>query len=68
MDGKTSSAEILTAVETAAMMKISRGGLYSAVAKGDIPHIRLFGRRSLRFKKSEIEQLLKSDKEVGNVL
>jgi len=60
------NAEILTAVEAAALLRVSRGGLYNLVGKGDIPAIRLFGRRSLRFRKSEIERLLKSDKEVND--
>ncbi len=58
MDGKTASAEILTTVEAAAMLKISRGGLYNLVSRGEIPHIRLFGRRSLRFRREDIEKLL----------
>jgi len=50
--------EIMKADETAEMLRISRSGLYSLVAKGDVPAIRLFGRRNLRFKRADIERLL----------
>ena len=61
------NAEILTAVEAAALLRVSRGGFYNAVHKGGIPFYRLFGRKSLRFRRADIERLLKPDgKEVND--
>ena len=54
----TSNAEILTASESAELLRVSRAGFYQAVRKGGIPYYRLFGRKSLRFKRVEIEGLL----------
>ena len=54
----TSNAEVLTADEAAKLLRVSRAGFYHAVRKGGIPHIRLFGRKNLRFRRVDIEGLL----------
>jgi len=51
--------EFLIADEAAAFLKISPGTLYNLVAAKEVPFYRLLGRRSLRFKKKELEGLLK---------
>ncbi len=58
MDGKTSNTEILTADEAASLLKMSRGGFYNAIHKGGIPYFHLFGRKTLRFRRVDIERLL----------
>ncbi len=59
MSETSSNAEVLTANEAATLLRVSRAGFYAAVRKGGIPYYRLFGRKSLRFKRADVERLLK---------
>ena len=54
----TSNAEVLLASEASELLRMSRAGFYNALRKGDIPFYRLLGRRSLRFRREDIEALL----------
>jgi len=60
MKDRTAHPRILTANEVAARLRVSCGKVYAAVARGEIPCVRLFGRRSLRFKAADIEAILNS--------
>jgi len=51
--------EFLVVNEAAKFLKISPGTLYNLVAAKEVPVYRLLGRRSLRFKKKDLEGLLK---------
>ena len=52
------SPALLTYVEVEARTGLRRGTLYSMVARGEIPYVRL-GRRLVRFQAQEIEAWLK---------
>ncbi len=46
--------------DVAKHLRCSRDAIYRLVARQEIPHIRLFKRRGLRFRKREIEEWLSS--------
>lgn len=48
-----------------AFMDLSRGGFYRLVAQGKIPSYRLLGQKTLRFRRCDLEKLLKPN-EVNN--
>ena len=59
MDSERLEDEFIKADEGARFLRLSRGAFYNLVNEGRIPHYRLLGRRSLRFKKTDLEKLLK---------
>jgi len=59
MESEILEGEIFKAKEAARYLRLERGSFYNLVHEGRIPFYRLLGRRSLRFKKSDMERLLK---------
>lgn len=59
--------EVLKADEAAAFLIITRRAVYDLAAQGEIPSYHLFGRRHLRFRKTDLQALLKPNcQQVGN--
>ena len=59
-------SEFLITGEAATFLKITTGTLYNLVAAKEVPFYRLLGRRSLRFKKSDLVELLKPAQSESN--